>query len=369
MRVLAGLGRSAAARWRDPVAWTEAIQIGKTVAAAVTAWVLAADVLGLPQPFLAPWAALLVVHATVHRSLWTGVRQVAATVVGVVLAWVTGAFLGLDWFSLSVMLLAALVIGRLRWLKEEATTAAATALIVLTTGYSDDGPVLVGRLLDTAIGVGVGVVVNALVWPPLRDLTAARAVEAVGREVGELLGMIAEEFRDGCTEEHVEDWVSRSQDLDVQVDEAWGLVRQARESGRLNPRKDSAVVREPGSFGEILDRTEQALAEIRSMARTLEHSVSSSNRWDDEFRERWTRLLEEVAAAVRDSDGARLTALRGRLARLASDYSDENLPARHWPEYGGLLLNLRNVATAMGDVAGADPVSESSRGRLRVPAL
>jgi cell shape-determining protein MreD len=354
---------------RDPVAWTELIQVLKTVVAAVAAWVVAASVFDLPQPFLAPWAALLVVHATVYRSFWRGAKQIAATVIGVLLAWATGNTLGLDPVALGVMLLLALLVGQVRWLRGEATTAAATALIVLTTGYSDQNQVLLGRLFDTAIGVVVGVVVNVLVWPPLRDLAAARAIEAVGRRVGDLLADIADECDDACSEEHVDAWVQRTQELDVEVDEAWALVRQARESGRLNPRKDSAAVREPGQFGEILDRTEQALAEIRSMARTLGHSITDTNEWDDTFRDRWTGLLRELAWAIQHPDARRLGEIRVKLASLAADYSDEDLPARHWPEYGGLILNLRNIATSMDHVAGSDPVGESSRGPFTTPAL
>lgn len=356
-------------RLRDPVAWTEVIQVVKTVIAAVVAWVVATRLFHLPQPFLAPWSALLVVHATVYRSFSTGAKQITATVLGVLLAWLVGNTLGLTPTSLAVMLLAALVVAQLRWLREEATTAAATALIVLTTGYSDQDQVLLARLYDAGIGVGVGVVVNALVWPPLRDLTAARAIEAVGHQVGDLLARIAEEFRDECRPEHIDEWIRRSQDLDVEVDEAWALVRQARESGRLNPRKDSAVVRRPGSFGELLDRTEQALAEIRSMARTLGHSVTDSNRWDDEFRDRWTGLLRELARAIQAPDPGRLTAIRGQLSVLASDYSHDGLSSLHWPEYGGLILNLRNIAASMDHVAAADPVAESSKGPLGTSAL
>ena len=73
-------------RLSDPVWWNDVLQLGKTVLAAVVAWVLAASVLDLPQPFLAPWSALLVVHATVYRTFSKGSQQVAATVVAVVLA-------------------------------------------------------------------------------------------------------------------------------------------------------------------------------------------------------------------------------------------------------------------------------------------
>jgi uncharacterized membrane protein YgaE (UPF0421/DUF939 family) len=354
---------------RDPVAWTDGIQVVKTVVAAVAAWVVARHVFDLPQPFLAPWAALLVVHATVYRSFWTGAKQIAATVLGVVLAWAVGNTLGVDTAALAVMLLAALVIGQLRWVRPEATTAAATALIVLTTGDSNEWHVLLGRLFDTAIGVGAGVLLNAAVWPPLRDLAAARAIESVSRRVGELLAEMADEFRDVNREEHVNSWVRRTQELDEEVDEAWALVRQARESGRLNPRRDSAAVREPGAFGDILDRTEQALAEIRSMARTVTHSIVDSNDWDDEFRERWTGLLREIAWAIENPDARRLGEVRTKLTGLATDYSHEDLPSLHWPEYGGLILNLRNIATSMDHVAAADPVAESSRGPLGTSAL
>lgn len=354
---------------RDPVAWTGVLQIVKTVVAAVVAWLLAARVFGLPAAFLAPWSAMLVVHATVYRSFWKGAKQVAAAVLGILVAWAVGITMGFNWVALGVMLLLALLLGQLPWLKEEATTAAATALFVLTTGASNEEAVLLGRLFDTAIGVGVGIVVNALVWPPLQDHTAARTVDKVGRDVGDLLMQIAEEFGDACRREHVVAWIERSQDVDAEVDEAWARVRQARESGRLNPRRDSAVVRKPGEFGEILSRTEQALAEIRSMARTLEFSITDSNEWDDEFRDRWTGLLREVAWAIQNPDARRLGEVRTKLAALADDYSDERLSGLHWPEYGGLILNLRNIATSMDRVADSDPLSVASRGPLGTPAL
>jgi cell shape-determining protein MreD len=363
-----GSGRRLREVLRDPVAWTEGIQMVKAAGAAVAAWVVASSVFGLPQPFLAPWAALLVVHSTVYRSFWKGVQQITATVLGVLLAWLTGSAVGLDPLALGLMLLVGLVVGRTRWLREEAGTTAATALLVLAAGQSTEGPILLGRLLDTAIGVAVGVVVNMLVWPPFRDLTAARAVEAVRRQIGDLLALMAEELRDGCRDEHVGEWMRRSQRLDLEVDEAWALVRQARESGRLNPRRASGAVRQPGEFGEILDRTEQSLAEVVSMARTLAHSITATHEWDEAFRDRWIDLLAETAWAIRHPDAHRLGEVRTKLRVLAHDCSDEDLSARHWPEYGGLILNLRNIATSLDQVADSDPVSASLRGPLR-PAL
>ncbi|MGH3331807.1 MAG: FUSC family protein [Nocardioidaceae bacterium] len=342
--------------WRDPVAWTEVIQIFKTAVAAAVAWVLAAEVFALPQPFLAPWAALLVVHSTVYRTFSQGALQVVATVLGVVLAWAVGNTLGLDPVALAVMLALGLVIGRLSRLREQSTTVAATALIVLTTGFSDQDQVLLGRLLDTAIGIAVGLAVNLVVWPPLRDLSAARAVDAIDDQVGDLLAEMARELgQDGGTEA-AQAWVERTQRIDLAIDEAWALLRQARESGRLNPRRASRTVRTFDCLAELLERIEQAVAEARSMARTLDHSITNLNEWDPEFRERWLDLLGDAGRAIADPDSVRIAEVRMRLAGLASDFSTENLSALHWPEYGGLIMNLRNIVASMGEVAAANPV-------------
>jgi uncharacterized membrane protein YgaE (UPF0421/DUF939 family) len=81
-------------RLRDPVFWTNTLQIAKTALAAALAWVLAHTLFDVAQPFLAPWAALLTVHATVFGTLRSGVQQVAATVVGVLVAFAAGHLLG-----------------------------------------------------------------------------------------------------------------------------------------------------------------------------------------------------------------------------------------------------------------------------------
>ena len=154
--------------------------------AAVAAWVIAASVLDLPQPFLAPWAALLVVHATVYRTFSKGAQQVAATVVAVLLATAVGEAFGLTTEAIALLLVVALVLGSVPWLGAEATTIATTGLVVLTTGFDDD-VMLISRLYDTAIGVGVGLLVNVIVWPPLRRRTAAKALDRIDDGIGALL--------------------------------------------------------------------------------------------------------------------------------------------------------------------------------------
>ena len=343
-------------RLRDPVAWTSAVQLAKTVIAAVVAWLLATQAFGLPQPFLAPWSALLVVHATVYRTFSRGLRQVSGAVVGVVLAWALGTYVGLTPWSVSILLVIGLVIGSLRWFREESTAVAATGLIVLTTGFATHDIVLLSRLFDTGIGIGVGLVVNMVVWAPLGDYSAARAIDAVDDEVGRLLQDIAAGLDEAVDQEQIEEWLRRTVALDEQIDESWRLLRHAHESSRLNPRRAAASVRATPVFESILGDNEQAVAETRSMVRTLGHSITDVVAWDEEFRVGWVGLLREAGDAICVPDSARVAAVRGNLTTLSHELGELDLSSTHWPEYGALIMNLRNVVTCMDRVAEQNPV-------------
>jgi uncharacterized membrane protein YgaE (UPF0421/DUF939 family) len=338
---------------RDPIVWHDVTQLVKTVVAAVVAWVLAAEVLDLPQPFLAPWAALLVVHATVYRTVAQGARQVGATVAAVLLAATVGGLLGLDTLSVAVLLAAAMVLGRLRWLGDESTTLTTTALIVLTTGWSQD-TLLFSRLFDTGIGVGVGLVVNAVLWPPLRRRAAVEAMARLDDGIGELLEDIGRRLGSGNVEEEVEGWIDRSRDLDEQVDEAWAMVRQAQESARMNPRRSARQVRDPHLWFDRLRRREQAIAEIRSMVRTLGSAVPSQAPWADPFGQVWPGLLADTGTAVAAADAGSVAAVRDRLEQLVADIGEAGTTPR-WPVHGALIINLRNVLDALDEVVAAMP--------------
>ena len=346
------------ARMHDAVFWTDVTQLAKTVLAATLAWVLATSVFRLEQAFLAPWAALLVVNSTVYRTLSQGGRQVAATVLGVLVASAAGQALGLDVASVAVAMAVGLAIGSVALLEGQETTVAATALVVLTTGFSDDDSVLLARLLDTGVGIGVGIGVNLLVWPPLRRRTAIAAMDAIDDAIGGLLVDMADGVRRGVTTQDATAWVERTRDLDDDLDAAWALVRQARESARLNPRRSARGWRDPAAWHSLLKRMEQAIAECRSLARTLSLGVESGSEWDDGFRVRFVTLLHESGKAVEDADHQPLVELRERLDVFVDDLTEAGLPARLWPEYGGVLTNLRNVLAAMDEVARANPLGQ-----------
>jgi uncharacterized membrane protein YgaE (UPF0421/DUF939 family) len=350
-------------RISDPIWWNDVLQLAKTVLAAVAAWVVAASVLDLPQPFLAPWAALLVVHATVYRTFSKGTQQVAATVVAVVLASAVGEWLGLTTWAIAVLLVVALVLGSVPWLGDEVTTIATTGLVVLTTGFDDD-VMLISRLFDTAIGVAVGLMVNVVVWPPLRRHTAAKALDRVDDAIGELLVDMANDLGAGGQAEDVEGWIERTRDVDEHLDHAWALVRQAEESARMNPRRSARSMRDPQQWHGLLRRMEQAIADTRSLARTI-GAQTDEHTLDSGFAGPWVQMLGDAGRAAAAADPSALLDVRERLAAFTDELRTTERSSA-WPIYGAMIINLRNIVDAMDEVAAANPIV-GRRLHIRIP--
>lgn len=339
-----------AERLHDPVVWSTAVHTAKTALAAIVAWLLAIEVFELPQSFLAPWAALLVVHATVYRTMSRGVQQVVATVIAVSLASVLGHVVASLNLALVLVIVLGLAIGLLPWLRPESVTVAATGLLVLTTGVHDEF-LLVTRLVDTALGVATGLLVNLLVWPPLADRAAARVIEDIRDSIGDLLSGIAKVIETTCHADDIEDWLERTREIDGQINQAWSLVRQARESARLNPRSGARALRDPQVWQRTLHRMEQAVAEIRSMAGTFQSGTAPREQWDQRFATAWIRQLAATGAAVSATDDGAIAEVRHELSLLARQLSDDESWSPVWPFFGALIVNLRNILDSMSDVA------------------
>ena len=155
------------------------------------------------------------VHATVYRTFSRGLQQVAAAVVAVVLASAIGHAWGPSTWAVAVLMVVCMAVGSVPWFRAETTIVATTGLVVLTTGFDDDA-MLLTRLLDTGIGVAVGLLVNVVVWPPLRSRTAIAAMDRLDDGIGELLVDMA---RGACARarpgtETVTEWIDRTRDLD-----------------------------------------------------------------------------------------------------------------------------------------------------------
>lgn len=333
----------------DPVTSVEWVQHGKTALAGTLAWLVARDLLGMEQPFLAPWAAVLVVHATIYRTVSRGGQQVVATVLGVLLAWAAGTVFGIGPLGMAVLLAASFLVGRHRWLVEESTTVATTGIVVLATNAIDSTHLLGARLLDTGVGIVVGLAVNLVVWPPLRDRAVRSYVRSLPGELAGILASMSEELGRDLSEEAADDWVRRCREVDVHIDHAWGLLRLAQESSRMNPRRSQPA--DLDALVRVLHVLENLVAESLSLARTVATSASHHHEWEDTFRSGWQRLLATTAQALEDAEPEALRTVRDDLDALAREFSTDDLARRYWHEYGGVLVDLRNIVDSAGELA------------------
>jgi hypothetical protein len=147
----------------------------------------------------------------------------------------------------------------------------------------------------------------------------------------------------------VDGWIGRCRDLDAHIDEGWALLHQATESSRFNPRRSRPDDLE--AIKGALHLLEQAAAETLSLARTVATSAAHTTVWEDSFRSEWKRLLTATAHALDENDPATVSDVRTELSSLAGSLSTERLPGSAWQEYGGLLVNLRNIIDAAAELA------------------
>lgn len=334
---------------------TDLIQVAKTVLATVVAWLVAVRLLDLEQAFLAPWAALLTVHATVYRTVWRGAQTVVATGLGLAVSYAAVVLLGYRFDAvpaLAAAVLVGLLASRAFLSRDEGLAVATTAIFVITVGAASQEQLLGHRFLDTLVGVTVGLLVNVVVVPPLDDRHAERAVAQVGARMGGLLVTMAGDLRTDVDREVAQRWIEATRDLDDALDRAEGQVSLSRESLWANPlRGRSRRASDPERAGAVLVRLEDGVAQVRALARIVHESDVPVAEWDSEFRRRWTDLLRHVGARVADPTLEARDA-RGELDRLVRELSGVRLPDLHWPLYGALLTALGNVISIVDDVVG-----------------
>lgn len=345
---------------RRPDVRTDLIQITKTVVATVLAWYLAVRVLGSEQPFLAPWAALLAVHATLYRTFRRGAQTVAATLVGIGLSFVVVLVLGYGAVTLGLAVLAGLLVARTPLIRQEGITAATTTIFVLTASAGTDQFLLIARMLDTVLGVGVGVLVNVVLVPPMDDRVLEESLDRVNIRLGRLLQRIAADIATPMSREHSEQWFEETRGMDADLDHAETMLGYTRESQRFNPRsRRSRHGSDVESGRALLVRLEEGVAQARTICRTIDESAVAAHAWDDRFLQPWVDLMDRTGRRVADPE-ADVSGLHDDVDDLTRKLGQGDLSGLHWPLYGALINALVNIINVVDDVASSSEVRSSA---------
>lgn len=337
---------------RKAAVFTDYLQIFKAVLATTGAWWICVTFLDSQMPFLAPWVALMTIQATVSSSVVQGTQTLIASFIGVLMSFVIGVYLGVEIWTYALAILAGMLGARIPGLRRDGISIATTAIFLLSTGFTEDTPALIDRMIEIGIGVAIGIGVNMVVLPPLRDKQASQTVDDLNRRMGEIMDQMGEEFTDSWDTDQARGWSESISQMRTDLDGTWRTVQFARESRRRNPRR-MLHRGEADDYEEVLFRLDEGIAHLRNLARVLETASYSESAWDKNFREQWAAALRDAARRITQPD-ADVEPTVDRLDRLArSMATEEHLPETEWPVYGALITSLRNIALLIEDVASA----------------
>ena len=348
-RALSGPGRE-----RDIL-----LQVLKAAAAAVLAWQVAVLLLHSEQPFLAPLAALITVHATVYRSVRGAAQLVVAVLAGVLLAFLAARTLGLEWYSLAGVLTVALFLGRWHRLGDSGLQVPITALLAMTAGGGTQDSALEGRVVETLIGAVIGAGVNLLVMPPVHLRDGRQSIASIAGGVARLMHAVATGLRDDWDRDAARDWLDRARRLDGYVRDARETVDRGRESLRLNPRAPAdRVPVDTAAMSLAVDSLEHVAVQCRSIASTLldTRSAADERRPSGDFLLRYADVLDNMgdafdALADERTGDSELEGVRGAV-RLGGDgwrdlrelIADQQVHLTgSLPAYGSLLTDAERV--------------------------
>ncbi|WP_127357441.1 FUSC family protein [Actinacidiphila soli] len=353
---LAGLVK----RYHDPVV----VQSLRSTVAGVLAYVVALQLSPNPVPLTAPLTALLVVQVTLYTTLKTGWRRVLSVIAGVLIAVALGDLMGLTWWSLGLIILASLVVGHIIRVDEFVAEVAISGMLIL--GVTNRGGEGWDRVLETVIGAAVGVLLNALLAPPVFVQPAGEAVEELARRLRELLLRIGRELREGASRERTVSWLYEARRLDNEIARFDESLRRAEESTKLNPR----VRREKGAMTRLilrsgLDTLEVCTVVLRTLCRSLADLAEDRSHQESVYDAAVSAVLDELLAHIADavdSFGRLITAQvtagaeraeaeleqalhdgredRERIAALLRAEAEMGGEWRSWELHGALLANI-----------------------------
>ncbi|MER5350924.1 aromatic acid exporter family protein [Kitasatospora sp. NPDC002551] len=243
-----------------------AVQTARATVAATLSYVVATWLSSEPAPLTAPLTALLVVQVTVYSTLTTSIRRVNSVVVGVLIAIGFSSVVGLSWWSLGLIILASLVIGRFVRVDEFVQEVAISAMLIL--GVTQVTSQAWDRVLETLIGATVGLLFNLVFAPPLWVDTAGESIEDLSRRARHLLLDLSDQLGRPTPVADAAERLHEARRLDQAIADVDAALRQAEDSLRFNPRISegllSRLVLRTG-----LDTLEICVVVIRVISRSL----------------------------------------------------------------------------------------------------
>lgn len=316
------------------------------------AWLIAPLMPGVTDeyPYYAPLGALISMYPTLMGSLRSSLQTLLGLAVGVGIATVIVLAIGPSVWTLAAAAALGVLISGTGWFGAGKEYIPMAALLVLIIGGGDAEDYSLGYVVQTGVGVTVGLLVNLIV-PPAPLVGQARAsLDAFQRTLAGHLRDIGDAVAESWPPEN-EGWASDARELAETSRALRGALADADESRRGNPR---AWLRRVDTSHEHnrLEMLDDVAHQIRDISGCIGDTIFSRRPALELDHELVTPLSEACHAVAEvldpDSDPEKDEATR----RAASDRVDR------------LLSAVRARSLDVGTVAGPGVLSAMHLSRI-----
>jgi uncharacterized membrane protein YccC len=325
------------------------LQVLKSAVATIAAWLVAGWLIPGPLPVFAAIAALLVVQPSVNQSLGKAVERSIGVILGVIIA--TGialAFGQSTWVILVAIVVAMLVAWALKMTPGTSNQVAISAMLVLALGASSPEYAL-DRVLETLIGAAIGIVVNALLVPPVAVAPARDALARLGGELAASVDRLAHALETPLTPAELESLMIEARLLRPMRDGADAAIHDGQESLTLNPRR-SAHREELAQLRELLEQLSPIVTQLIGMTRAFADHYDASLHDEPTVRaiaEQLRRVAHDVRLAARVAE-PEPEPLTSETPALTSALVIAAPKSAHWILVGSLMEDLRRIREELG---------------------
>lgn len=340
----------------------------KTALAVGLAWLVAPHMPGVVDeyPYYAPLGALISMYPTLMGSVRSGLQTVLGLAAGIGLATLVILTVGPNWWTIPVVVGLAVLISGTGWFGSGREYVPIAALFVLIIGGQDADDYSLGYLVQTAVGVTIGLLVNVLIAPAPLTAQAAARVDAFRAQLATHLHDIGDAVSASWPPEK-DQWAGDAAALAETTRGIRMALADAEDSRRGNPRALLTRARPSDTWAEM-DALDAITHHIRDISDAIADTIwerPAALALDAAFPEPLTAACHAVADALAfgadDSSEAHLA--RGRAARalrhLLETVDDRTIEVRRSMGPGVLTaMHLRRILILARPVPGVDESDE-----------
>lgn len=227
----------AALEIREAVHPARLLLVAKTTLAVGLAWTIAPHMPGITDeyPYYAPLGAIVSMYPTLMGSLRSGLQTLLGLATGIGLALLVVMTVGPTWWTIPAVVGVGMLISGTGWFGAAREYVPVAALFVLIIGGQNADDYSLGYLVQMAVGVAIGLIVNVVIAPAPLTLAAAARVDAFREQLSTHLHDIGSAVSESWPPEH-EKWANDAASLADTTSALRQALADADDSRRGNVR-------------------------------------------------------------------------------------------------------------------------------------